>query len=254
MKSTIAIVTLLCSIGAAHAAITVAEHTLPSNASSWFNVGAGMATDGAVFDNRQAQTFIPTTSGFLEDISFNLYRQASSDADLRVSVTNLISGQPAGTLASMLLSFSSVGTSSLSSTFLRSGSFSHTVTPSGSLFLSAGVTYALVFASDTTEANYRIYGDRSGYADGANLRFQNSGPYEDGSSSDLLFRVTANPIPEPHAVALLGVSSLLLALRRQRCRTSQLIQRRDTSFFEFRLATTGASTLTFARKNAYVPI
>ena len=76
--------------------------------------------------------------------------------------------------------------------------------------LEAGVSYAVVFSSDTPEANYRIYGDRSGYSEGANLRFQNSGPYVDAAGSDLLFRVTANPIPEPKATFLFGLTSLVL--------------------------------------------
>ena len=214
MKTTVAIVALLCSIGSAKASITVAEHTLPANATSSFNVGAGLSIDGAVFDNRQAQTFIPTASGFLEDVSFNLYRNAYTNADLRISVMNVVGGQPSIILESLLLPFESVETNSLSFNFLRSGSFSHTVKFSGSLLLDAGVTYALVFSSDITEANYRIYGDRSGYPDGVQLRFQNLGPYQVSTDADLLFRVTVNPVPEPHVGALLAGVAILLILRR----------------------------------------
>jgi len=197
----------------AEAAITVAEHSLPSNATSWFDVGAGIGTDGAVFDNRQAQTFVPTASGLLQNVSLNVYR-ISTTADLRVSITEVVGGQPGTTLDSALLPFSTVGTTALSSSFLLSGAFSHSVTMSGSLLLEAGVSYALVFSSDTTEANYRIYGDRSGYSEGANLRFQNSGPYVDAGGSDLLFRVTATPIPEPKATFLFALASLVLWAQR----------------------------------------
>ena len=211
---------LLSQLSSFGAAIVVAEHTLPSNATSWFNVGAGIGTDGAVFDNRQAQTFVPTASGYLTDVSFDLYRIGTS-ADLRISITTVMGGQPAATLDSVLLPFAAVGTNSLSSSFLLGGTFSHTVQTSGTQLLYSGVTYALVFSSDTTEANYQIYGDNSGYVSGTNLRFQNSGPFKDGVGSDLLFRVTAVPIPEPH-MGLLGVPAvLLLVLRRSRSRTSR---------------------------------
>src|SRR5439155_19629121 len=41
------------SLGSANAAVTVAEHTLLPTATSWFEVGAGISTDGNVVDNRQ---------------------------------------------------------------------------------------------------------------------------------------------------------------------------------------------------------
>jgi hypothetical protein len=226
----LAITQLLLS---AEAAIIVAEHTLPSNATSWFDVGAGIGTDdGRVFDNRQAQTFVPTASGFLQDVSFNVYR-ISTTADLRVSITEVLGGQPGTTLDSALLPVSTVGTTPLSSSFLLSGAFSHSVTMSGSLLLEAGVSYAVVFSSDTTEANYRIYGDRSGYSEGSNLRFQNSGPYVDAGGSDLLFRVTATPIPEPKATFLFGLAGLVLWAQRiqqgrRRRAASDLIVSRTT--------------------------
>ena len=57
---------------------------------------------------------------------------------LRISVMSLVGGQPTVILDSALLPYESVGTSSLSSSFLRSGAFSHTVTVSGKPFLNEG--------------------------------------------------------------------------------------------------------------------
>jgi len=176
----------------------VAEHTFPPNPINWFNIGAGIGTDdGIVFDNRQAQTFVPTTSGYLKEIAFNVYRESNTDADLRVSITSTVGGQPQTTLESMVLPFSLVGTNYLDSSFLLSNTFSHRVAASGSVLLNAGVSYALVFSSDRKEANYRIHGDQSGYDQGVALQFQNSGPYHEFVGADLVFRVSANPLPGP---------------------------------------------------------
>lgn len=199
-------------------AVTVAEYVLPQNANGFFNVGAGMGTDdGRVYDNRVAQTFVATTSGYLEDVFFNVSRfdQMGLDAELRLSVTNVLGGQPGEILESTLLPYASVGTDSLSVGNFTNGTFTHKVTLSATVFLESGETYALVFSSDTTESNYRIHGYESGYAQGTLLKFQDFGEYED-NLSDLLFRVAATPIPEPD-VALLAIPlGLMACLRRRR--------------------------------------
>ena len=200
------------------AATVLAEHILPATASSWFNVGAGMGTDGRVYDNRQAQTFTTTSSGFLESISFNAYRFATTNADLRVSVTSVIGGQPRTILESLVISPNSISTQSLTSAFLRGGNFSNTISASGNVLLQANTQYAIVFSTASVEANYRLYGDYSAYSGGTSLSFQDSGPYQ-SSGGDLLFRVAANPIPEPESVAMCLISTVALITRRHRSRT-----------------------------------
>jgi len=185
------------ALESAIAAVTVAEHTLPPAATSWFEVGAGILTNGGVADNRQAQTFVPTTSGYLDGIEFNSYRTPGTGADLRVSVTSVLGGQPGTILESVQLPVSLVSTTVLNYSFLLGGGFSHHLTASGSLLLDAGATYALVFSTDTGEANYRIYGDFSGYDQGDILQFHNSGPYQAVPGADLLFRVTVNQTINP---------------------------------------------------------
>jgi hypothetical protein len=196
----------------------VAEHILPATSTSWFNAGAGMGTDGRVYDNRQAQTFTTTSFGFLESISFNAYRFATTNADLRVSVTSVIGGQPRTILESLVISPNSISTQSLSSAFLRGGSFSNTISASGKVFLQANTQYAIVFSTSSIEANYRLFGDYSAYSGGTSMSFQDSGPYK-SSGGDLLFRVAANPIPEPESTAMCLISTLSLISRRQRNRT-----------------------------------
>ena len=214
MKIPSFIFALSCLCSSADAAITVAAHSLPVNATSWGNSGAGIGIDNQIYDNRLAQTFVPTATGYLADISFNVYR-IDTNADLRISITSVVGGQPATVLDSVLLPFTAVGTTSLSSSFLKSGAFSHTVTTSGTLLVNTGVTYALVFSSDTTNANYRIYSDSSGYADGTRLRYQNGLPFTEAVGSDVLFRVTATPIPEPQT-ALFGCMTTLMVILRRR--------------------------------------
>lgn len=198
------------------AAVLVAEHSLPTNASSMFSALAGIYSHGEIIEFRQAQTFVPTSSGTLYEISFNVHRGTSTNADLRVSVTSIANDQPSATLASFLIPFTQVGTSSLSLSLLMTGYFSHTIIATESLLLEAGMPYALVFSSDSAEANYSIYGDRSGYSSGSRLSYSNPGPFQEVSGSDLLFRISATTIPEPHTSLTTLVSTLMLSMRRRR--------------------------------------
>jgi hypothetical protein len=211
-----AILAAIMIISHGKAAVLVAEHRLPTNASSMFSALAGIYSHGEIIEFRQAQTFIPTSSGSLYEISFNAHRGTTTNADLRVSVTSIANGQPGATLASFLIPFTQVGTSSLSLSLLRTGYFSHTIIATESLPLEAGMPYALVFSSDTAEANYSIYGDRSGYPSGTRLSYSNPGPFQEVSGSDLLFRISATTIPEPHASLAALVSILMVSMRRRR--------------------------------------
>lgn len=153
--------TLLISLTLCHveAATTSAQYTLPSNANSWFYTITGMGTDdGIVYDNRRGQIFTPTTSGYLESIGFHAFRRPSATADLQVALTTVTDGQPDITLETMHLPSSAIGMTELSLNTLKSGAFSYSVTSSGTVFLTEGVTYALLFYTETTEAGYRIYG------------------------------------------------------------------------------------------------
>lgn len=82
-----------------------------------------MGTDGIVYDNRQAQIFTATSSGYLNSISFNSYRLDPTNADLRVSVTSVIAGQPSTVLETMIVTSATISSQSLSSAFLRGGNF-----------------------------------------------------------------------------------------------------------------------------------
>lgn len=189
------------------ALLTTASHKLPSTATGWFSAGAGKALDGGtIFDNRLAQTFTSTVSGTLQTVSFIATRYTSTNADLRVSLTALTNGQPTPELTTVLLEVDSFEVGSLSGrpdTFNVSADFSMQ-----DVLIEAQQEYAIVFLSDTADANYRIYGDRSGYSGGTSLDFQNSGPFEESTSaSDLFFEVVVKTIPEPTTATLLALTA-----------------------------------------------
>lgn len=215
MRITAALHFIVVLAGSCRAATVLAEHVLPETASGWYSVGAGMGTDGRVYDNRQAQTFTATSLGYLVSISFNAYRFSTTNADLRVSVTTVVAGQPAAVLASILVSPAAVAMQSPTLDFMRGGGFSNTAVSTGHLLLEENTRYALVFQSDSVEANYRLIGDYTGYAGGANLSFQNTGSFG-SSSGDLLFRVLVAPVPEPQSPVLLAIGGLTLVWRRTR--------------------------------------
>ena len=200
------------------AATVVVEHILPPTSTSWFNAGAGMGTDGKVYDNRQAQIFTTTSSGYLNSISFNSYRLNPTNADLRVSVTSIIGGQPRTVLESIIVTSTAISSKSLSSAFLPGGNFSNTISATGNLLLQANTQYAIVFSTSSIEANYRLYGDYSAYSGGSNLSFQNSGPFRT-NGGNLLFRVTATPIPDPGSLMMCILSASFLITTRKRSRT-----------------------------------
>ena len=173
--------------------IRTAFHTLPPGATGSFNVGAGIGTDGMIFDNRRAQTFTPTVAGRVDSISFVATRLEGTDADLRVSLTTIDSGQPATVLFSTLIDVNSFTVGLVPGS---GQSFTTTIDLSvAGIILATETQYALVFSTDTTEANYRIYGDNSGYLGGTMMRFQNSGPFVPSPlEADLFFeaRVSDN--------------------------------------------------------------
>ena len=153
----------------------------------------------------------------LDTVSFIATRLSGTTADLRVSITNLTDGQPSPTIATTTLDVNSFMEGSL----IQPGAFNSSATfRDMPVSLAAQSEYAIVFSTDTTEANYRLYGDRSGYPGGQQLRSQNATAFVPPSlSSDLFFEVSVDVVPEPStfATAFCGLIGLLLyALRRRR--------------------------------------
>jgi hypothetical protein len=189
----------------------VAEHALPPGATTWFITGAGMSTDEAISDIRLAQVFTPLESGILDDISFSGHRSSSTNVDLRISIATVQGGAPGTTLASVWLPFTAFETASFPRSQTRP--YTHTVDFTGNILLQAGTLYAIVFSTDTTEADYRFNGDFSGYTGGNLLGFRNSEPWVT-RSGHLLFQVRT--VAEPSVAAILGFAALLAATARRR--------------------------------------
>lgn len=195
------------------ASTVTAAHTYPPTTTQLFNTRAGMGVDGILYDNRDAQTFTSTTDGILNTISFTARKSTGTTADLRVTVTDVIGGQPGAPLATALVNrdlFAVEDYRYWDICFTTKVDF-HLE----NVLLETGETYAIVFSSDTITANYRLYGDYTVYVGGSLMRFQNSGPYRTGDwPSDLYFEVTVNSIPEPSAITLLLMGTVSLNRRK----------------------------------------
>ena len=143
-------------------------------------------------------------------ISFTASTFGQASADLRVSLTSFVAGQPATTLASQLVAANSFQDGSIN----NHDTFSHTIDfTNANLQLEANTQYALVFSSDTPDANYRIYGNSEGYLQGANYFSQNGSEFS-LRSGDLFFQVETG-IPAPSSLALISLAALTATRRRR---------------------------------------
>lgn len=210
------------------ASTVTASHTHSPDVTQHFSTGAGMATDGSVYDNREAQTFTATTGGFLNTISFVAKKSTGTTADLRITLTELIDAQPGMSLASGLIDTDSFA---LKKPGNRDYNFTATINfYSENILLKAGQKYAILFSTDTTEANYRLHGDQSDYPGGYRLKFKYGGPYKpDFNGSDLYFEVTVNSISKlsrmllmaAPAIFLMATAALIIYLKRRRNKLRQ---------------------------------
>lgn len=185
----------------AHAALITASHTRLPSLTGYFHTGAGMAVDGpAVFDNREAQTFLATETGFADQVAFVAHQSARTTAPLRVDITAVVDGLPGASLAWAIVPIDAFPAGEVSPPDLNvAADFSLS-----GLLLEAGTAYGIVFSSETSNANYRLYGTRADpYPDGSKFSSQNGSPFESSIlESDLFFEVTVTPVPEPASVWL----------------------------------------------------
>lgn len=205
------LVFVIALTGSANAS-TVEVAVNPYLGPSHFNIGAGIGIDNnTTYDNRLAQTFTPQVSGTLNSISFIAAQYHMSTANLKVSIATVSFGQPSQILASGYLTPASIPVTFGITDNLSYNSFTESLYFSANnILLNAGTQYAIIFSSNTPDANYRIYGSYSGYAGGSLMDFQNSGPY-DSRGGDLYFKVTATPIvPEPATLAMLLIGGIFL--------------------------------------------
>ncbi|MDR2849009.1 MAG: alkaline phosphatase, partial [Verrucomicrobiota bacterium] len=152
--------------------------------------GAGQGSDnGNLYSNRLAQTFEPTTSGFLRSVALGATFYPSTTAPLRIRITDTTNGVPADTLATTFIPCADIPADSAvaSTAFTATGRFD-TV----SLLLEAGHRYAIVLDTDEPEANYRFWKKNASYSGGRMFSSQNAHPWS-LSSGVLCFRVEAKP-------------------------------------------------------------
>ncbi len=200
---------LPCSIARAE----IVTAALVPTVSSGFNIGAGMAIDPPApnpFDNRLAQTFVPTVSGEISRVSFLAYQSFGTTAPLRIDIASVAGGLPVSPLATAIVPISSFPTSiDLPPVLNIHADFSAT-----GFVLQAGVSYAIVYSSNEPNANYRIHGSPAfnPYADGAAFQSQNGAPWMVMNGDDLYFEVTVTPVPEPSAFVLAGMGCGLALL------------------------------------------
>jgi hypothetical protein len=177
----------------------LASHELHPSATGWFNAGAGQGYDGGIlYDNKKAQTFVPSESGFIGSVSIAVYRMSDTTAPLRIRITDTIGGVPNTTLSETYVASSEVPTSLSGRPYLNAtGTFDSTT-----LFLEAGQQYAIVFDSAETEANYRIHGSYEyPYADGTRFKSQNTNVWTEQTLGDYFFQVLAKPRSEIRALS-----------------------------------------------------
>ncbi|MGD9721295.1 MAG: hypothetical protein AB7O59_08805 [Pirellulales bacterium] len=192
--------------------IVVASH-LPPGSGSTFDTGAGKTTQG---EAAKSQTFTALADGFLDEIAFLVHKGTPTNVDLRVTLATEVNDLPSTSIASAFVSqvgLPTVAPPSNTTSFNAVASFA-----SQQILLDAGTRYAIVFSSDTLDANYRLHGRSNGYSGGQLASSFNGGPFTASSSSDLFFQVTVTPVPEPGTwiIATLGCLGVACYGMRQR--------------------------------------
>lgn len=170
----------------------IASYTIHSAARGWFDTGAGQGYDGRLYDNKKAQTFTASSSGYVQSVSVAAYRFSDATAPLRIRITDTLSGIPNVTLAETFIQPATIPLTIAGKPNLNiTGDFRTT-----ELYLEEGTLYGLVFDSMAPEANYRIHGSYEyPYSDGISFRSQNTNLWTEVSSGDLFFEVKSIPPP-----------------------------------------------------------
>jgi hypothetical protein len=196
----------------ADAGVVTALH---APATTGFSIGAGMAIDPPAptpFDNRLAQTFTAVVSGRPATASIVAYSGINATAPLRLDIVSWNVNQVVDVLATGYLAPSAFSTDYPQGPL----SFSPAASLSGGIDLIAGHEYALVLWTETSDANYGVFGkDGNLYAGGEAYRSQNTSLFTPMlSGSDLFFEVTVTPEPSCGMLLCACASSLLAVGRR----------------------------------------
>jgi len=192
--------------------LTTAEHQPVSG--SRFSVGAGISgDDGRTFDNHIAQTFTAEQSGRLIDLNFLATRQnENTNADLRIDIVTWDTNQIVDVLGTTYLPASEFKIDTLSSDleFNQTADFSDLA-----IIMNAGQQFAMVFSTDTRDANYRLVGNKPDYNGGRAFRSRDGTTFSEfTSTSDLFFEARVVAVPEPTVLfPLVGLTACFFMRR-----------------------------------------
>lgn len=208
---TVVLLGIVAISGAAANEVVTASHLRLPTTTGAFNTIAGMAGDGPqVFDNRTAQSFAATETGYLSGVAFVASRLTAT-VPLKVELTRFVAGQPSTSLASGFIAPAEFYEGFLPgppdlNTFLDLSS--------SNALVEAGETYALLFSTESSDANYRLYGasfqnvpTNDPYPNGDLLHSQNGSLYTVSQGLDLYFEVEVAPVPEPSTAGLLAIGT-----------------------------------------------
>lgn len=222
------LIVALLTMSDAQGEIVAAQHLPLPTTNGGFHTGAGISDDnGAIFDNREMQTFLAMNGGNVDQVSFTAHQSRNTSAPLRIDIVTLVNDQPGTSLGHALVPINEFPTTDVYPAVLNmTADFGP-----ASTILTAGMRYGLVFSSESPNANYRLYGvseyqlsPAARYTAGRETDSQNGRPYSGSSiESDLYFKITVTPVPEPSSLVLAGMGCVAIAVfARKRSRAAKV--------------------------------
>lgn len=193
----------------------IAENPPPKDIRASFSAGAGLGTDdGRVYDNRIGQSFSPTQTGRLVEVSWVVEVAPGSDfAPLKIALHTIKNDLPGRIIAVAYIDQSSLSSHEEENTRLLAKDFTATAVFTEPPLLLGWRNYCFILGSDEPDANYRISGTREkdgGYDFGTAYDFTRDKEFTANPQRDYYFRAVAAPVnPVPYGVGL-AVSLLVV--------------------------------------------
>lgn len=193
----------------------IAENLPPKDFRASFSAGAGLASDNdRVYDNRIGQSFSPTQTGRLVEVSWIVDVSPCSEfAPLKIALHTIKDGLPGRMISAAYIDQSILPDGEETRPRLQPKDFTATAVFSDRPLLLGWRNYCFILTSDEPNANYRITGTQEnggGYAFGTAYEFTRNKEFNAKPESDYFFRAvatTVNPLPY-----LVGLSVFLLVV------------------------------------------